>query len=81
MPDAAGAAVLAAPVASGPSWEAVAHALGLQQLCCSSGLGGAKERFEDITRLLLLLLFCAPRASHSARVVIRAPRVTKRDHC
>ena len=48
MPDAARAAVLAAPVASGPSWEAVAHALGLQQLCCNSGLSGAKERFEDI---------------------------------
>lgn len=73
MPDAARAAVLAAPVASGPSWEAVAHALSLQQLCCNSGLSGARERFEDITRLLLLLLLCAPRASHSARIVLGLP--------
>ena len=69
MPDAARAAVLAAPVASGPSWEAVAHTLGLQQLCRNSGLSGAREKFKNVTHLPLLLLLCAPRASHSARTV------------
>ena len=72
MPDAARAAVLAAPVASGPSWEAAAHALSLQKLCCNSDCSGARERFEDITRLLLLLPHCARRASHSPRIIVSA---------
>ena len=72
MPDAARAAVLAAPVASGPSWEAAAHALSLQKLCCNSDCSGARERFEDITRLLLLLPHCARRVSHSPRIIVSA---------
>lgn len=72
MPDAARAAVLAAPVASGPFWEVVAHARSLQDVYGSSGCSGARERFEGLRRCLVPLPGCAVWVSHSPGIIVCA---------
>lgn len=79
MSDAARAAVLAAPVASGPFWESVAHALSLQKLC-NSDCSGARGRFEGIKRLMVLLSSCGERAGPSPRTIVSTSQSHQEAH-